>query len=299
MNVLVFGCNGQLGKCLQDLSLEFKSKHGFAFTFLDSKTGDISNENNVATLIGSNAIDLVINAAAYTAVDKAETDIDNAFAVNAQGPEYIAKACTNNNIPFIHVSTDYVFDGNATQPFTETSATNPNSVYGQSKLTGEQAVIKYLDKHVIIRTSWVFSEYGNNFVKTMLRLASERDELGIVADQKGCPTYAGDLALAILNIAVSIRQGGSNWGAFHYCGEGQTTWYGFANKIFELGLKSGLLKKLPKVNAIATIDFPTPAKRPLYSVMDTSKISQQWPVNACNWQHSLVNVITKLSAQNN
>ncbi|WP_114327628.1 dTDP-4-dehydrorhamnose reductase [Candidatus Colwellia aromaticivorans] len=298
MNIIVLGCNGQLGRCIQDISKKFGQVYGFTFKFLNSKNGDITDSKKLAQLFADFSADVVINASAYTAVDKAESVAKVAYAVNAEGPKNIAQICSDSDIVFIHVSTDYVFDGNSTQPYQPNAVTNPQSVYGASKLAGEQAIQTLMNKFVIIRTAWVFSEYGNNFVKTMLRLANERNELGIVADQKGCPTYAGDLAVAILDIVVEVQKGKSNWGIYHYCGDKETTWYEFANQIFKIGLAQKSLLKQPVVNAITTKAFPTPAVRPKYSVMDNSKIIVDWGVAECGWDKSLSKVIFNISVSN-
>jgi len=298
MNIIVLGCNGQLGHCIQDLSMDFEQDHGFTFKFLNSKNGDVTDSRKLAQTLADFSTDVVINASAYTAVDKAESDAEVAYAVNAEGPKNIAKICSDLDIVFIHVSTDYVFDGNATMPYQPNATTAPQSVYGASKLAGEQAIQTLMNKFIIIRTAWVFSEYGNNFVKTMLRLGRERDEVEIVADQKGCPTYTGDLAAAILSIALEVQRGNSKWGVYHYCGNNETTWYEFANKIFKIGLTTECLLKQPVVKAISTEAFPTPAVRPKYSVMDNSKIIADWNVVECDWIKSLHNVISNMPRPN-
>jgi dTDP-4-dehydrorhamnose reductase len=292
MKVLITGSAGQLGRCLQDRI----DIHGFeAVTFTSSEL-DITDLDAVIDAVTHHKPECIINAAAYTAVDTAESDKERAFAVNALGTENLAKAASINDIPLIHVSTDYVFDGKAIEPYKPNAVTAPQSIYGSSKLAGEKAVQDIITKFIIIRTAWVFSEYGNNFVKTMLRLGREREELGIVADQKGCPTYAGDLANAILTIVSEIQKGSSNWGIYHYCGDIETTWYDFANAIFNIGFKQNLLSKIPLVNRISTEGFPTPAKRPSYSVMDNKKIIEHWNVQECDWKNSLTKVIHKLSS---
>jgi dTDP-4-dehydrorhamnose reductase len=294
MNIIVLGCNGQLGRCIHDIATDYEQKNNLNFKFLNSKDGDITNPTKLRQTITNFSTDVVINASAYTAVDKAESDVELAYDVNANGPESVARICSDLDIVFIHISTDYVFNGNAELPYQPNDVTDPQSIYGSSKLAGEKAIQVNLEKFIIIRTAWVFSEYGNNFVKTMLRLANERDELGIVADQKGCPTYAGDLAITVLNIVVGIQKGKSNWGVFHYCGDKETTWYEFANQIFKIGVSEKYLLKKPIANAITTSDFPTPAARPRYSVMDNSKIISDWNVEECNWNKSLFNIIANM-----
>lgn len=270
MRILLTGKNGQLGRCFQDVLIG--SNHElFAY---GSDELDISDEQDVYNVLQQVRPDIIVNAAAYTAVDNAETDIENAYAVNAKGPELLSRQAADLDVPFIHVSTDYVFDGNAVQPYLPTDITNPQSVYGASKLAGEQKVIETCNKYIILRTSWVFSEYGNNFVKTMIRLAKDRDELSVVADQYGCPTYAGDLALAIYQICNQYdKNKTSTWGVYHYCGDSPTSWHGFARAIFFEAFALGVINKKPKLLAISSDQFPTPVKRPEYSVMSTEKLS--------------------------
>ncbi|WP_371375372.1 dTDP-4-dehydrorhamnose reductase [Thalassotalea aquiviva] len=294
MNVVVFGCKGQLGRCLQDRAKGYVEKHGFNFFFFDRAQADISNFEQVNKSIVESNANIVINAAAYTAVDKAETEVELAYAINATGPENMAKVCNKLDIPLIHVSTDYVFDGEATKPYTPESPTNPQSVYGKSKLAGELAIEDILNKHVIIRTAWVFSEYGNNFVKTMLRLGQERDELGIVADQVGCPTYAGDLANNILNVLLEITEGCENWGVFHYSSKEKMSWYDFAQTVFDTSMDLGLYGKSPIVKPITTQMFLTPAKRPNYSVMDISRFEISWKACDFDFKQSLSFVLKAL-----
>ena len=223
-------------------------------------------------------IDYCINCAAYTAVDKAETEVEKAFEINAKGAKNLALVCNAQDAILIHISTDFVFDGNKTEPYTETDVPKPISVYGASKLQGEVEVQKTLKKHFIIRTSWLYSEHGANFMKTMLRLAEIRDEISVVSDQIGTPTYAGDLADVILKIIRSKQQ---NFGLYHYSNEGVASWYDFAKAIFEASdLK---VKTIP----IKTEAYPTPAKRPVYSVMDKTKITSILGVETRNWQDSL------------
>ena len=216
-----------------------------------------------------------INAAAYTAVDKAESDSENAYRVNVVGAANIAEVCNKYNTVLLHVSTDFVFDGNKTTPYTEDDETNPHGVYGITKRDGEIEIQKILREHYIIRTSWLYSQYGNNFMKTMLRLAGERSSLGVVNDQTGTPTHAVDLAETIMAI---ITSGKKDYGVYHYSNEGETTWYGFAKKIFEVNDIAIDLKPIP------TEAYPTPAKRPIYSVLDKSKIKKAFGIQISNWQ---------------
>lgn len=267
MKVLLSGANGQLGICFQDCISGY-----IELTALSSKDLDITCKAAVQKIVDTVKPDVIVNCAAYTAVDKAESEPELAHAVNCQGPENLAYAAAMLDIPLIHVSTDYVFDGNATEPYLPTDVTSPQSAYGHTKLAGEQAIKAITSKHIIIRTAWVFSEYGNNFVKTMLRLASERDELGVVADQIGCPTYAGDLAKCILNFIVLVKNDENTiYGTYHFCGDQQVSWYEFANAIFEVAKAKKVLKAKPLLKELTTSEYPTSAKRPKYSVMrDTS-----------------------------
>jgi dTDP-4-dehydrorhamnose reductase len=290
MKLLITGANGQLGRCLQDRA----QAYGFDVAAVSHQQLDISDKSAVDLFFSQFQPELVINAAAYTAVDKAETEPDIAYQVNVTGPKNLAEACQHSDIPMFHISTDYVFDGSSTKPYKPFDQTCPQSVYGATKLAGEQAVAQVCTKHVIVRTAWVFSEYGNNFVKTMLRLASDRAELSVVADQYGCPTYAGDIAEALLKMATAINKktDWSGYGIHHFCGDQATSWHGFARAIMAEGLASGLLTRIPTVKAIPTADYPTPAKRPEYSVLDCSS----YPVSQYNrcWRTSLVNVIDKI-----
>ena len=270
MRILLTGKNGQLGRCFQDV-LKNTNHELFAY---GSAELNIADAQQVETIIQTVKPDILVNAAAYTAVDKAETDSENAYLVNAIGPELLAKQAAILGIPLIHVSTDYVFDGAAVEPYLPTDPTNPQGVYGASKLAGELNLAAACEKYIILRTAWVFSEYGNNFVKTMVRLAKERDELSVVADQYGCPTYAGDLARAILHICEQHEQSKPlAWGTYHYCGDTPTSWHGFARAIFAKAESLGVIQKRPQLKAVSSDQYPTPAKRPEYSVMSTEALS--------------------------
>ncbi|MEQ1652017.1 MAG: dTDP-4-dehydrorhamnose reductase [Hyphomicrobium sp.] len=227
---------------------------------------------------------VVINAAAYTAVDKAETEPDAAFALNASGPQYLASWCARRGVPLIQISTDYVFDGTASVPYREDDARGPMSVYGRSKAAGEEAVRAALPEHIIVRTAWVFGPEGQNFLKTMLKLGAERDVVRVVADQTGTPTHAGDIANALLDIASAVTRGGPApaWGTYHMVAGGVTTWHGFAEEIFASAARLGL--KTPKLEAITTADYPTPAARPRYSVLDTTKLRETFGIALPNWR---------------
>ncbi len=276
MKILLAGAKGQLGRCLQNMVPDKES-----MLALGSQDLDISNPQAVIETAKQFQPDIIINAAAYTAVDKAESEPQRAAAVNTHGPENLALAAKAVGARLVHVSTDYVFDGSGTEPYVESDAVNPLGVYGQTKLAGELLVRSILPDAIIVRTAWVFSEYGNNFVKTMLRLAKDRSELGIVADQVGCPTYAGDIATAILK----MLEGNAAGGIYHYCGDRSVSWAEFAQVIFSEAEKAGILSQSPKVNFITTEQYPTPAPRPAYSVMSNEKISSYY--SASDWFVSL------------
>jgi dTDP-4-dehydrorhamnose reductase len=283
--ILVTGANGQLGQCLQKISSQFEE---FEFIFTDSETLDITIKEEVNDFFWQNAPDFCINAAAYTAVDLAETDVEKAFLVNADGAENLAEACSENNAQFIHVSTDYVFDGENNLAYTEEDFTNPLGVYGASKLAGDELALEVNPCSVILRTSWVYSEFGKNFVKTMLNLFATKDELNIVADQFGQPTNANDLAEAIMKIIKSEK---ITPGIFNFSNLGRISWFDFAEKI------AGLSEAKIKLNAIETSQYPTPAKRPKNSVLDLDKISKTYGVQLKPWEESLEGCVQIL--QNN
>lgn len=280
--VLVTGANGQLGKCLQELSA---LNPAINFVFVNSKELNITIKEDVEALFSVSNFDYCINCAAYTAVDKAEENFEEANKINVLGVDYLAEACLINHTTLIHISTDFVFDGQATKPYSETDDTKPLSVYGKTKLEGEQKIQGILKNYFIIRTSWLYSEYGNNFMKTMLRLGSERDELSIVSDQIGSPTYAKDLAQVILEIITTDTK---DYGVYHYSNVGVTSWYGFATKIFDLSHTKVI------TNAIPSTAYPTPAVRPKYSVLDKSKIVETLKITIPNWEKSLEKALLNL-----
>lgn len=287
--ILVTGANGQLGSEL----LRRASRCDVAAEGLSSKQLDITDARAVREAVLQSGAAVVVNAAAYTAVDKAESEAARAFAVNRDGTAILAAVCSEADIPFIHVSTDYVFDGSKATPYTEDDPVHPVSVYGASKEAGERALRDTWPRHVILRTAWVYSAFGNNFVKTMLRLARERDSLRVVADQRGCPTAAGDLAEAILSLVRRIdREGNIPWGTYHYCGAGSTTWHGFAEAIVHLAAPA--LGRTVPVIPITTADYPTPAKRPANSVLDCSKIRERLGIQPRPWRDSLAEVVAEL-----
>lgn len=281
--VLVTGADGQLGQCIQNITRQFPS---LDFLFADRNTLDITVANDVLDFFETHAIDWCINCAGYTAVDNAENDQENAYKVNSIGAKNMAQACQKNDVKMVHISTDFVYDGLKTTPYTELDKTNPVNVYGESKLKGENEIKQILDKHFIIRTSWLYSEYGNNFMKTMLGLAQDRQELSVVNDQLGTPTYAGDLARVVLNI-IKLRS--QDYGVYHYSNEGITSWFEFAKAIFE---ESNIeLYIIP----IDTKDYPTLAKRPRYSVLDKSKIKKMLNVEILDWRQSLRKALLKFN----
>ena len=283
-NVLVTGSNGQLASCIKDLAKQYE---GLNFIYTDYQELDICDLNQVNTFFKSNKkIDYCINCAAYTAVDKAETEVDKAFEINATGAKNLAIVCDKFDTILIQVSTDFVFDGEKKEPYTETDVAKPISVYGASKLQGEIEIKQTLETYFILRTSWLYSEHGANFMKTMLKLAETRDEISVVSDQIGTPTYAGDLADVILKI---IRSKTKNFGLYHYSNEGVASWYDFAKAIFEASHSQ------IKLNPIKTAAYPTPAKRPFYSVLNKSRIKKNLKVETPYWRDSLVKALDKLN----
>lgn len=277
--ILVTGSDGQLGSELKAIGKE--SENEFIFTDLHSL--DISNEQMVQKFIHDYKPNYLINCAAYTAVDKAEEDIDLARKINGTAPGYIAEACLENNTKLIHISTDYVFDGAASNPYGEEKFTIPSGMYGKTKLEGEEFIVETDGEYIILRTSWLYSTYGNNFVKTMLKLGAQRSELGVVYDQVGTPTYARDLALAIIQIINQVENGKSKFetGIFHYSNEGVASWYDFAHAIFEL-------KNIEcKLRALRTEDYPKPAQRPPYSLLAKEKIKHVYGIQIPYWRDSL------------
>ncbi len=276
-NVLVTGANGQLGQELQTFTKEMNSP--FRFIYTDVAQLDITDKNQVSHFISEYSIQYIINCAAYTAVDNAESDETMAYSINYEGVKNIAQVAREAGAKIIHISTDYVFDGNSTTPYKESDECNPLSVYGKSKLKGEDAIREYSEDWIIIRTSWLFSQYRGNFVKTMLRLMSEKDELNIVSDQRGTPTYAADLAEMILVILNEVE-----WhsGIYHFSNSGETTWFDFAAKIQDLSMLNNC-----KLNKITTAQYKTDAQRPMYSVFDKSKIENKYKVVIPSWENAL------------
>jgi dTDP-4-dehydrorhamnose reductase len=290
MKILVIGCNGQLGWELVRLG----SGCGWPILALDYPEIDITVPATVDACFDLNRIDLVINAAAYTAVDKAESEPGVAFAVNREGPAHLADRCLKRVIPMIHVSTDYVFDGTKSGAYVEEDAVAPLGIYGASKAAGEEEVRNRLPEHIIVRTAWLCGVHGHNFVKTILKAGREKTSLRVVADQHGCPTFAADLAEAILEIARQAEKNGCvQWGTYHYCGAGQTTWHGFAKAVFEIAGQYETFA-VEEVVPISTADYPTPVKRPVNSVLDCAKIEKQFGIRPRPLRESLTKMIQQL-----
>lgn len=290
VKVLITGAAGQVGSELVKLA-----PVGFEVVGYKSSELDITNAQQVQQIVAEQAPALIINAAAYTAVDKAESDAQRAYAVNETGVKNLAEAALSLGIPVFHISTDYVFDGTATEPYKETDPVGPTGVYGASKLAGEQALANSGVKHIILRTSWVFGAEGNNFVKTMLRLGKERDTLGVVADQHGCPTSAASIAKVLWQLAQKyVAENTLPWGIYHFSNTPATTWYGFACEIFKQAVAAGVLEKAPVVNPIKTSDYPTPAKRPAWSVMNCSNLVNLLGSAVPGWQQELSAVLHQL-----
>lgn len=273
--VLVTGANGQLGKTLAALKSQYNT---IDFTGTSAKELDITNSVQVAAYFKENQIDWCVNCAAYTAVDKAETEPENAENVNVVGSKNLAIACAENNVVLIQVSTDFVFNGEKSVAYTEIDTTSPTGVYGATKLDGEREIAKRLEQHFILRTSWLYSENGNNFMKTMIKLSKDRELLAVVADQIGTPTYARDLAETILNI---ITTNNKQYGIYNYSNEGVASWYDFAKAIFE---ESNIPIKVVPIKSEA---YPTPAKRPHFSVLDKTKIKTNLQIEIPHWRDSL------------
>jgi len=283
VNVLVTGSKGQLGSELKERERDFP---GLSFTFVDIDELDLTDFQNVEKFLSENAFDYCINCAAYTAVDKAEDETELAFRINHQAVENLAKVCSENDIFLIHLSTDYIFDGKNHKPYTETDVPSPNSVYGHSKLKSEEAVISFAKKWIIIRTSWLYSVYGHNFVKTILHHAKSKDELKVVSDQVGTPTNAADLAEFILQmIPLSDKFTGE---IYHFSNQGVCSWYDFAKAIVEEKAINS------KIIPIESKDFPAKANRPFYSVLNKSKICRDFGFEIPDWRDSLKIVLKKL-----
>lgn len=276
--ILAFGAEGQLGRELAERA----AQRGVAIRMLGRFEADVADADAVARAIAGTSPTLVVNAAAYTKVDRAETEPEAAFRANAIGPGVLADACAAAGVPLLHVSTDYVFDGSKSAAYVEDDPIAPLGVYGRSKADGEAAVRRLLEHHVILRTSWTYGIYGVNFLKTILRLARERDGLRIVADQRGCPTGTADLAEAMLSISPLIAQRAPVWGTYHFAGQGVTTWYGFARAIVDA--QAGITNRRPVVVPISTAEYPAAARRPANSELDCSRFAAIFGIKAKDWR---------------
>lgn len=283
---LITGCNGQVGHCLVQ-----QLKNQADVLAVDIEQLDITDESAVEVMVKEFRPDVIINAAAHTAVDKAETEISLSEAININGPKFLATAAQKIGALMLHISTDYVFDGQTPGEYQETDPVDPQGVYGRTKLAGEYAVQEACERSIILRTAWVFGEHGNNFVKTMIRLGKERDSLGIVSDQFGGPTYAGDIATALIKIAHLILAGKSDaFGVYHFTGKPYVSWFEFAQAIFAQAQIAGIINKQPLLNPISTHDYPTPAKRPANSRLSLNKIQTAFDIQPSNWQKALENI---------
>lgn len=293
MKILVLGCNGQLGRCLYD-QLE-KTDHNVIYTSRDQI--DITDFEATTLQIKQISPDIVINATAYTAVDKAEQEQNKAGLINHLAVANIAMSCNELECWLIHVSTDYVFDGNSKVPYKEDDKTNPQSVYGETKLNGEIAIQASDCKYIIIRTAWVFSEYGNNFLKTMLRLCADRNELRIVGDQIGCPTYAHDIANAIVVILKSLKSKELNSGLYHFGGNVCCSWVEFAQAIFDEAMRLKVIASKPNIVAITTKEFPTLAKRPAQSQLNSNKLKVIFGIDPSDWMLGIRSSLTAIKTK--
>jgi dTDP-4-dehydrorhamnose reductase len=291
MRILVCGAGGQVGHELVDRA----DAYGLEALGMTREQLDITDAGQIAGLISQLKPGMIINAAAYTHVDNAETHSEQAYATNRDGAARLAEAARQASIPLLHISTDYVFSGEARLPYREEDDIAPTGVYGASKLAGESAIQAVLDEHVILRTSWVYGVHGHNFVKTMLRLGRQRDSLSVVADQFGCPTQAGSIADVLLQLAQRYAQNGTlAWGLYHYSGKSPCTWFDFATEIFRQAEVKGILPKKPKVSSITTAQYPTPARRPAWSVLDCTKFETTFGIDTHDWHDDLSVVLDAL-----
>ena len=294
MKILLTGSRGQVGWEVCRQANEF----GISVIATHSDQLDIADAASVNDFVAASDCQFLVNAAAYTAVDTAEDEPERAHAVNADGAGNLARAAASKNVPIVHLSTDYVFRGDASVPYTENAPRDPAGTYGKTKMAGEDLVADLADQHITLRTSWVFGVEGNNFVKTMLRLAGEREELTVVADQYGCPTFAGHIARAILGLASTYRTRGElDWGTYNFCDAGPTTWHGFTQKIVQAAALAGLIERQPSVKPILTSEFPTRAERPAYAVLDCNRFRTAFPeIGIASWEDGLKTMIGELKA---
>ncbi len=293
MNVLILGKDGQVGKALAPLFPKAK--------ILGRSELDLASPGSIKAVLQKLKPDIIINAAAYTAVDAAESDADLAFSVNEHAVQVLAEYAAANDSWLIHFSTDYVFSGDKPSAYSEEDDTAPTGIYGHSKLAGEQAIQRLCTRYYIFRTSWVFAEEGANFVNTMLRLARERDELGVVSDQVGCPTYAGDIAQIVSRVTTRLVQAAEHnipAGIYHLSGNGALSWHDFAEEIFQCAHASGLITRIPKLKAISTAEYPTAAQRPANSVLDTTKLEQALDTSLPHWSGGLQKLLAASQGAN-
>ncbi|PKH05313.1 dTDP-4-dehydrorhamnose reductase [Moritella sp. Urea-trap-13] len=285
MRVLITGCNGQVGHYLTEQLNKNESAIVLALTRHDL---DITDEIAVQKTVLKFNPNIIINAAAHTSVDNAENEIELSFKINRDGPKYLAEAAQKINAALLHISTDYVFSGDKNGEYHPEDSTSPQGIYGQSKLAGEQAVISACDKHIILRTAWVFGKHGNNFVKTMFRLEKNNQSLSIVGDQFGGPTYAGDIAAALIEIAIQIEKGHAvEYGVYHFSGFPHVSWFEFAESIFSEAKSQQILYTTPVLNSIPTSDYPTLAKRPANSKLASNKMMESFGISPSDWQAAL------------
>jgi dTDP-4-dehydrorhamnose reductase len=294
MTLLLTGADGQVGREIQRRALQDDQP----IVALNRRGLDITDADAVMQVVRETEPAMIVNAAAYTAVDKAEDEPALAFRVNRDGAANLAQAAGEAGIPLIHLSTDYVFDGTSPRPYLEADPVAPIGVYGHSKWEGEEAVRQRLHHHLIIRVSWVFGVHGNNFVKTMLRLAREREALEVVADQHGGPTYAGHIAALILHLYErALKQGATSWGTYHFCGSPVTSWHAFAEAIVRTGRQKGILDRSVTVHPITTADYPARARRPANSALDCRKIDAYFGIHPKAWQTGLDDMLARLAKE--
>ena len=291
MRILLTGAKGQLGWEI----LRQAPDHGINCIGIDIAQADITDPDQVARVVADSRPELLINSAAYTRVDAAEAESEAAFTVNRDAAGYLARACREIQVPMIQISTDFVFDGQLSRPYEETDPVAPLSVYGRSKAAGEAAMRKVLDEHLVVRIAWLYGIHGQNFVKSMLKLGREHKQVRVVSDQIGCPTFAGDVAGALLTLCRRVKTSRDiRWGTYHLCGRGAVSWHGFAEKIFEIARPLKLTGRVT-VEAITTAQYPTPAPRPAFSVMSCDKIREQFGVALPPWQTSLAEMLKRLA----